>query len=302
MTRSTIQATTAYYDKNPFTQLLRWTLAATETLWPRLAIRSAARLFVTPLPHKWSNKWSRARRRWDASWALESWSYENASITLYADQSAQPAAAGSYVLLVHGWGGHAGQMLPLASAMRAQGLRPILIELPAHGRSKGTQSNLPQFARAIEYVAAKLAQDGKPLYAVVAHSLAANASAYAASRSLATQRLVLIAPPASPFEYTKLFAKVFKLSEFTRAGMQQQIEASEGILMRQFEPNAVGPRIAQAVLLVHDSKDSINPFADGLAYQQAIAGAEMVQTEGLGHRYILKDENTIRKIVNFVGE
>jgi pimeloyl-ACP methyl ester carboxylesterase len=289
-----MQATTTYYEKNPLTQLLRWALTTTETLWPRLAIRSAARLFVTPLPHKWSQ----ARRRWDASWTLESWSYENASVTLYADQS---ATAGPFVLLVHGWGGHAAQMLPLASAMRAQGLRPILIELPAHGRSKGTQSTLPQFARAIEYVAAKLAQDGKPLHAVVAHSLAANASAYAASRGLATQRLVLIAPPASPFEYTKLFANVFKLSEFTRAAMQKQIEASEGILMRQFEPNAVGPRINQAVLVVHDSKDSINPVADGLAYRQAIAGAKMLQTEGLGHRRILKDENALQEIVNFVA-
>ncbi len=294
MTRSTIQATTAYYEKNPFTQLLRWALATTETLWPRLAIRSAARLFVTPLPHKLSH----ARRHWDTSWTLESWSYENASITLYADHS---AASGPYVLLVHGWGGHAAQMLPLANAMRAQGLRPILIELPAHGRSKGTQSNLPQFARAIEYVAARLTQDGKALHAVVAHSLAANASAYAASRGLATPRLVLIAPPASPFEYTKLFAKVFRLSEFTRAAMQKQIEASEGILMRQFEPDAVGPRIAQSVLVVHDSKDSINPFADGLAYQQAIAGARMLQTEGLGHQHILKDENTVRQIVDFVA-
>ncbi len=297
MTRSTIQATTVYYDKNPFTQLLRWTLATTETLWPRLAIRFATRLFSTPLPHKWSH----ARRAWDNSWTLESCSFENASVTLYADQSTQSNLAGPYVLLVHGWGGRAAQMLPLASAMRAQGLRPILLELPAHGRSQGTQSNLPQFARAIDYVAARLAQDGKPLHAVVAHSLAANASAYAASRGLATQRLVLIAPPASPFEYTKLFAKVFRLSEFTRAAMQKKIEASEGILMRQFEPDAVGPRIAQSVLVVHDSKDSINPFADGLAYQQAIAGARLIQTEGLGHRHILKDENTVRQIVDFVA-
>lgn len=296
MTPSTIQATTAYYEKSPLTLILRWALGATEQLWPRLAIRSAARLFVTPLPHKWSN----AGRRWDESWALESWSFENASISLYTDQSAQAASAGPLVLLVHGWGGHAAQMLPLASAMRAQGLRPILIELPAHGRSKGTQSTLPQFARAIEYVAARLAQDGNHLHAVVAHSLAANASAYAASRGLATERLVLIAPPASPFEYTKLFAHVFKLSEFTRAAMQKHVEASEAVLMHQFEPSYVGPRIPQSVLVVHDSKDSMNPFADGLAYQQAIAGAQMRQTEGLGHRRILQDENTLQQIVNFL--
>lgn len=299
MTRSTLQATTAYYEKNIFTHLLRLALSATEQLWPRLAVRSAARLFVTPLPHKWTNKWSQARRRLDAGWTRESWSFENASITLYTDQS---AAADPFVLLVHGWGGHAAQMLPLAAAMRAQGLRPILIELPAHGRSKGTQSTLPQFARAIEYVAARLAQDGNHLHAVVAHSLAANASAYAASRGLATERLVLIAPPASPFEYTKLFAHVFRLSEFTRAAMQKHVEASEGILMHQFEPNFVGPRIAQSVLIVHDSKDSINPFADGLAYQQAIVGAQMMRTEGLGHRRILQDENTLRQIVGFLQD
>ena len=293
MTRSTIQATAAYYEKNPITHLLRWALTAAEQLWPRLAIRSAARLFVTPLPHKWTQP----RLRWDKSWKLESWLYENASITLYADQS---VGSGPYVLLVHGWGGHAGQMLPLAMSMRAQGMRPILIEMPAHGRSKGAQSSLPQFARALEYVAAKLKQDGKPLHTVVAHSLAANASAYAASRGLAAERLVLIAPPASPFEYTRLFANVFKLSERTRAGMQKHVEESEGILMRQFEPDAVGPRIKQAVLIVHDRRDSINLFADGQAYQQVIAGAKILQTEDLGHRRILKDENTLKAIVEFV--
>ena len=294
MTRSTIQATTAYYEKNPLTQLLRWALAATEQLWPRLAIRSATRLFMTPLPHKWSQR----RLHLDQSWKLESWLYENASITLYADQS---VGSGPYVLLVHGWGGQAGQMLPLAMRMRAQGMRPILIEMPAHGRSKGTQSSLPQFARALEYVAAKLKQDGKPLHTVVAHSLAANASAYAAGRGLATDRLVLVAPPASPFEYTRLFANVFRLSERTRAGMQKQVEASEGILMRQFEPDAVGPRIKQAVFVVHDRKDSIDVFADGLAYQQAIGGATILPTEDLGHRRILKDENTLQAIVNFIA-
>ena len=54
---------------------------------------------------------------------------------------------------------------------------------------------------------------------------------------------MLLAPPASPHEYTRLFAQVFGLTERTRAAMQRRIEAREGILMRQFEPPAVGPRI-----------------------------------------------------------
>ena len=45
------------------------------------------------------------------------------------------------VLLVHGWGGHAGQMLALAQAVAAEGFTPVLLEMPAHGRSAGTVSN-----------------------------------------------------------------------------------------------------------------------------------------------------------------
>ena len=89
--------------------------------------------------------------------------------------------------LVHGWGGHAGQMLALAQAVAAEGFTPVLLEMPAHGRSAGTVSNLPQFARAIDYVAARLVQQGAVLQAVVAHSLGANALAYAADEGQSSE-------------------------------------------------------------------------------------------------------------------
>jgi pimeloyl-ACP methyl ester carboxylesterase len=135
----------------------------------------------------------------------------------------------------------------------------------------------------------------------VAHSLGANAAAYAASRGLAAERLVLLAPPASPREYMRLFASVFGLSEATRAAMQKRIEAREGILMPQFEPDAVGPRIRIPTLVVHDREDSVNRFADGMAYAHAIRGAQLVATEGLGHRRILKDAHVLGRVALFTA-
>jgi len=294
MTRTSLQATMAFYNAIPLTRIFRWGLGASQQLWPALAVRAAYRLFGTPLPPKWISR----RRGWSPDWHIEQWPFEDASLTLYS----RPAAPhGPVVLLVHGWGGHAGQMLALANRLGEQGLRPVMVEMPAHGRSGGSASNLPQFARVLEYVTARLQQQGHTLRAVVAHSLAANASAYAASRGLAAGRLVLLAPPASPLEYTRLFAHVFGLSEATRAAMQRRIEAREGILMPQFEPAAVGPRIALPTLVVHDRHDSINRFADGVAYSEAIAGARLVATEGLGHRKILKDEEVLREVAAFLG-
>ena len=294
MTRTALESTSAFYQASPSIRLFRLALGASQRLWPALAVRAAYRLFATPLPPKWLNR----RAHWDASWRIDRWPFEQASVTVY---SRPVAPHGPVVLLVHGWGGHARQLLPLAEALAQQGLRPVLLEMPAHGRSDGGVSNLPQFARAIEYVAARLLQQGHTLRAVVAHSLAANAAAFAASRGLAAERLVLLAPPASPREYTRLFAKVFGLNEATLAAMQKRIEAREGVLMPQFEPAAVGPRIRVPTLVVHDREDSINRFADGLAYAHAIRGAQLLATEGLGHRKLLKDAQVLGKVAIFAG-
>jgi len=294
MTHPAPQATP--YGNGPVVRLFRLGLGASQRLWPGLAVRAAHRLFGTPLPPRWLSR----RQPWQADWQMASWPFERASLTLYTRATTAPGT-GPVVLLVHGWGGHAGQMLALAEALAAQGLQPVLVEMPAHGRSGGGVSNLPQFARALDYVAGRLQQQCHTLQAVVAHSLGANAAAYAVSRGLGVQRLVLLAPPASPYEYTRLFARMFSLSETTRAAMQQRIEAREGIVMPQFEPAAVGPRIRVSTLVVHDRGDRINRFADGLAYSRAIADAQLIATEGLGHAKILKEASVLAEVARFVA-
>lgn len=290
---TSLEAASAFYQAGPGVRLFRLAFGTFQRVWPALAVRAAYRLFGTPLPPRWLQR----RRPWDASWRIERWPFEDASLTVYS-QSAAPH--GPVVLLLHGWGGHAGQLLALAQALAGQGLRPVLVEMPAHGRSAGSVSNLPQFARAIEYVAARLVQQGHVLRAVVAHSLAANAAAFAASRGLPAERLVLLAPPASPRDYTRLFGHVFGLTEATRAAMQRRIEAREGVLMPQFEPAAVGSRIRIPALVVHDRDDRINRFTDGQAYAHAVRGAQLLATEGLGHRKILTDAAVMGKIALFL--
>jgi len=286
-----------YYRPGRLLRALRFGLTTSQRLWPALGVRAAYRLFGTPLPPKWLYRGQGP----GAEWRREAWAFEDASVGIY-HLAAQDSGAESapVVLLVHGWGGHAGQMLPLAQAVAAAGLRPVLLELPAHGRSAGTMSNSPQFARAIAYVAARLAADGHALRAAVAHSLGANGLALAAARGLPAERLVLLAPPASPREYTRYFAHTFGLSEATRLAMQRRLESREGVLMAQLEPGAVGPRIAQPTLIVHDREDRVNRFADAEAYRDAIGSARLVATQGWGHRRILKEAAVLAHVAGFV--
>nr|MBA2673324.1 alpha/beta hydrolase [Ramlibacter sp.] len=138
MSRTATNATAGYYEGVPALRIARWMLGAFERLSPSLAVRAAARVFCTPLPLKWMNR----PKVW-AGWRIERQPFENAGLTLYA----RPAAGdGPVALLVHGWGGHAAQMLPLALALEQRGIQPVLLDLPAHGRSGGSTSNGPQFA------------------------------------------------------------------------------------------------------------------------------------------------------------
>ncbi|WGT63970.1 alpha/beta hydrolase [Variovorax paradoxus] len=301
-TSSTSAATHAaqsnYYRASRLMRAVRLGLTASERLWPALGVRAAHRLFGTPLPLKWLYR----AQAPGAGWRREAWSFENASLGLYhlatQDSGAESAPL---VLLVHGWGGHAGQMLTLAEAVAREGLRPVLLELPAHGRSAGMMSNAPQFARAISYVVSRLVADGHAIRAVVAHSMGANALGVAAAQGLLAERLVLLAPPASAREFTRYFAHTFGLRETTRLAMQRLFEAQEGFLMAQLEPPAVGPRIVQPTLIVHDRDDRVNRFADAEAYRDAIKGAQLVATQGLGHRRILKEEGVVQQVTRFIA-
>lgn len=291
-TPTAVDATAGYYQAGLGLRLFRFALGTSEKVSPRLAVRAAHRLFVTPLPPRWL----RRAARWEADWKIESWPFEEAALTVY---SVPAAPHGPVALLVHGWGGHARQLLPLAETLAEHGFRPVLLEMPAHGRSAGAVSSLPQFARAIDYAVGRLQQEGHQVGLLAAHSLGASAAAYVTGRGLPVGKLVLIAPPASPRAYTHYFAGVFGLGEGTRAGMQKRIEAREGVLMQQFEPPAVGSRIRVPTLVVHDREDRINGFADGQAFARAVTGAELVATEGLGHRKVLKDPAVLARIVLF---
>ncbi|GAB3662714.1 hypothetical protein [Ramlibacter alkalitolerans] len=152
--RSTaVDLTAGFYGESLGIRVSRLALRASQAVWPALAVRAAVRLFSTPLPLKWLH-----RAAWPQDWRIERWPFERAGLTLYASAAAEGAPV---ALLVHGWGGQARQLLPLAESLAQHGWQPVVLELPAHGRSAGSTSNLPQFARAIEYVAGRLqARDG----------------------------------------------------------------------------------------------------------------------------------------------
>jgi pimeloyl-ACP methyl ester carboxylesterase len=254
---------------------------------PQAGARLALRLFGTP----------RGARKPlpPADWRLESMPFEGQSLTVWRRDDAVPGA--EPVLLVHGWAGDAAQMLPLAEAVRAVGLNPLVIELPAHGRSRIPRSNAVQWSRALFVVTSRYG----PWAAAIGHSIGALALAQALSRGLPARRAALVAISPPPRLFINWFAGVLGLPHSLAERMTLLLERQEGADMRAFEASWLGPRLAQPTLLVHDRDDRVAPMASSEQLAAELSAGELVRTEGLGHRRVLADAAVVQRVSEFVS-
>lgn len=210
---------------------------------------------------------------------------------------------GPTVYLVHGWAGHAGQMVSLVAPLVERGFRVVAFDAPSHGASDPGGSG-PRSSDALELVhtlTAVVAAQG-PVYAVVAHSLGATATAVALCDGLDAERVVFLAPMASAAAYAHDLTVVLGAGERTYRRLVQRIERRAGVALRHFEVPELGRAVTMPpTLVIHDRDDPSTDVSDGEAIASAWSGARLRVTTGLGHRRILRDPDIIACVVDFLG-
>lgn len=203
---------------------------------------------------------------------------------------------GPTVLLVHGWGGHSGQMTALVEPAVAAGFRAVAVDLPGHGESAGGMSSLVHFATALERTAALW----KPVEGLAAHSFGAAASTYAMSRGLAARRAVFFAPPARFDSFWTRFRIGVGVSDEV---WRRLMRAAESWLQVRFDgiaPLDLAPGMTVPLLVLHDAGDREMSFGEGTELVSRWPGAVLRRTEGLGHLRILRDERCVAEAVRFL--
>jgi pimeloyl-ACP methyl ester carboxylesterase len=203
---------------------------------------------------------------------------------------------GPTVLLVHGWGGHSGQMTTLVDPIVAAGFRAVAIDLPGHGESAGRVSSVVHFAAALARAAALFG----PVHGLVAHSFGAAASTYALSSGLAAGRVVFFSPPARFESFWKRFRVGAGLSDEM---MQRMLHEAEGWLKIRFDglsPIDLASRMTAPLLVFHDPEDRETSFEEGAELARRWPGAELRRVEKLGHLRILRDARCVSEAVDFL--
>ena len=206
--------------------------------------------------------------------------------------------SGPIVYLVHGWGGRAEQLGAFVAPLLARGFRVVAVDGPGHGASPGRRSSGPEIGRAL---AAVVAQFG-PASGVVAHSLGAAAVTFAMREGLAVGRAAFVGPPADPLTWVARFASELGLGPAVMAEMKRRSEAR---IKARWEDLPLVPLhgvlTPPPLLVVHDRDDLEVSWNDGVSVAAAWPGARLLETEGLGHRRVLRDPLVVAAVSAFLA-
>ena len=209
---------------------------------------------------------------------------------------------GPVVYLVHGWAGHRGQLTAFVPPLVANGYRVVAFDAPSHGASAaGTfgprSSSIPEFTAALTAVATAHGR----ARALVAHSLGGTAAAAAVRDGLPADRVVLLAPLASPRSFAHQFAAALGFGNRTYRRLIARVERRVGAPMDDFDVPAVGRAAAvPPTLVIHDQDDASTPASDGAAIAAAWTGSRLHRTSGLGHRRLLSSPEVVALVTDFV--
>jgi pimeloyl-ACP methyl ester carboxylesterase len=203
--------------------------------------------------------------------------------------------AGPVVYLVHGWGGSLEQLVPLVGPLLDRGLQVVAFDGPSHGHSDPglhgpRSSDAVELGRALDAVAARFG----PARAVVAHSMGA-LSALLAVRDgwLATERLVLVAPPSGIPELLDGLNAELNLGRRATRHLAGRARRRTGYPVDELDlvriASGLGRDERPELLVVHDLLDREAAHEPSTRLVRSWPDAQLLSTSGLGHRRILAD-------------
>ncbi|WP_019215245.1 alpha/beta hydrolase [Legionella tunisiensis] len=197
---------------------------------------------------------------------------------------------------MHGWDGRGSQLGHFVEPLINAGFQVIAMDGPAHGDSPGVRTNLVDFAHKILASQDELGN----FHAVIAHSFGGAATLLAANKGLQAEKLVLIASPYDLQAIFDRFATFMRLSPQAKQHFQSYIEKEAQLSVEELPMKKIISHLKTPVLLIHDKEDREIPYDDALRFKDNLQQVDFLSTEGLGHRYILKSEQVINRVLDFL--
>ena len=207
------------------------------------------------------------------------------------------------VIVLHGWGGNAAAMLPLAQPFFQHGFNIILFDARNHGRSDGGgHSSMPRFAEDLESVIDWSRQRVEGKLVLLGHSVGAAAVLLAASRRNDVDAVISIASFAHPEWLMQRYFQRFHLPERLIQLLLRYIEWIIGHRFEDIAPVNTLCRLRCPALLVHGTADRTVPVSDARLLKQHCdhENVQLMLVDGADHDSVEMIEAHQDGMLNFL--
>ena len=202
------------------------------------------------------------------------------------------------VLLVHGWCGRSTQLYAFADKLLENGYMVISFDGPAHGRSSGKTTMMPEFLETIKNINTTYG----PFEAAIGHSFGATSLYIAASEFLTIKSLVAIGSGDKISDIILNFSKNLNLKKKSAQLIQSRLEKKWKIKVDDSSSSTVAKKINIPVLVIHDKTDGDVPVNCAYEIRKNLKKGSLLITNKLGHTKILRNEKIVMKSINFIQQ
>ncbi len=201
------------------------------------------------------------------------------------------------IFLSHGWCGRGTQLFKIADALLAAGYSTVSFDAPAHGKSKGTKTNMKEFIEVIFEIEKQMG----PFEAAVGHSLGGMALLNCCKENLSFQKLVTVGSGNVIDDIIKDFIKQMRLKPEIGVMMKYKVEKQINRTLNDFSSYIAAKEVEIPVLVIHDHHDADVPISAAREIVANLPDGTLFETKKLGHRKILGDDKVIKEIVSFIN-
>ncbi len=215
------------------------------------------------------------------------------------------------ILLTHGWGRNAAQMIPFAEFLFAKGYNLCLFDVRGHGNSDPHKDGLvimPRFAEDIismaKYCCGRADVDPARL-GHLGHSMGAASSFFAERQGKMFRCMVASSGFADLRDLIRWMLKAVHLPTFP---FQKLItffwQRTSHFTFDDLNPISILPSLHQPVLIAHGDKDAVVPFYqfEKLKAHARNGNVQAVFVPGKGHSELYTDANYVSAVQEFFAQ
>ncbi|MGB2434584.1 MAG: alpha/beta hydrolase, partial [Flavobacteriaceae bacterium] len=158
---------------------------------------------------------------------------------------------GPKIMLMHGWSGRATNFYKIIEALMRLDYDIYAFDAPAHGKSRGLTTNLPEFILTLDSLLSRWG----PFEAILGHSGGGFSSSYVCADRPEIKKLILISPFDQSIDLFEKYYELIGLGEKARKLMLDYFFRKTNKNISAFSSSISAQSINAKCMIIHDEND-----------------------------------------------